>query len=93
VPREQLHADFIPNLLLAGVVVLLVFAGLGWWARRQPVPATVAAIVVYLALAVADALAMPGLALVGAPVKIVILALLIQALRVSRKPRRLAGEL
>jgi hypothetical protein len=93
VPREQLHADFIPNLLLVGVVVLLTFAGLGWWARRQPVLAAVAAIVVYLALVAADALATPGLALVGAPVKIVILALLIQALRVSRKPRRLASEL
>jgi hypothetical protein len=93
VPREQLKGDFIPDLLLVGVMVLLVFAALGWWARSQPTPAIATAAVVYLGLAVVDALLLPGLALLGIPVKIVIVVLLIQAFRVSRKPRRLAAEL
>lgn len=91
-PRESIKADFIPDQLLVGVIVLLVFAGLGWWARRQPMPAAVSAILAYLALAGVEALATSGLALVALPVKIVILALLIQAVRVSRKPRRLVAE-
>jgi hypothetical protein len=74
------------------VVVLLVFAGLAWWARRQPITALVTAGVVYLALSVVDALLAPGLALLGIPVKIVILALLVQAIHTSRKPRWFAPE-
>ena len=90
--HKQVKADFIPNLLLIGVVVLLVFAGLAWWARRQPITALVTAGIVYLALSVVDALLAPGLALLGIPVKIVILALLVQAIRTSRKPRWFAPE-
>jgi len=92
VPREHLKAEFIPDLLMVSVVVLLVFGGLGWWARWQPLPAAVAGVVVYLGLSVVDALMVPALALLGIPVKIVILALLIQAIRASRKPRRFAAE-
>jgi hypothetical protein len=90
VPREQVKADFIPELLLIGVAVLGSFAGLAWWARWRPVPAVFTAIVAYLGLSGVGALLVPGLALLGLPVNIVILALLIQALRISRKPRRLA---
>jgi hypothetical protein len=93
VPREQLKADFIPDLLLVGVAVLLAFAGLGWWARRQPVTAAVVAVLAYVGLASVEMLLIPGLALLGIPVKVAILALLIQAIRVSRRPRRLAAEL
>jgi hypothetical protein len=93
VPREHLKAEFIPDLLMVSVVVLLTFGGLGWWARWQPLPAAATGIVVYLVLSVVDALLIPALALLGIPVKIVILALLIQAIRASRKPRRLASEL
>jgi hypothetical protein len=91
--REQLQADFIPELMLVGVAVLLALAALGWWARRQPTPAAASGLIVYLGLAVVEALLVPGLALLGLPVKIVIVALLIQALRISRKPRRFAAEL
>src|SRR6185437_5374809 len=93
VPRERLKADFIPDLLLVSVVVLLVFAALGWWARSQPVTAVLIAAIVYLALAIVDALMLPGLALLGLPVKIVIFGLLIQAIRVSRKPSRFVAGL
>ena len=88
-PREQVKAEFIPDLLIVGVAVLLVFAGLAWWARRQPTLALLAAGIVYLGLAGVDALLVPGLALLGLPVKIVIVVLLIQAFRAGRKPRRL----
>jgi hypothetical protein len=91
VPREQLKGDFIPDLLLVSVVVLLSFAALGWWARSRPVTAILTAAIVYLILAIVDALMLPGLALLGLPVKIVIFVLLIQALRISRKPRRFAA--
>ncbi len=93
VSREQLKADFIPDLLLIGVAILLIFLALGWWARWQPLPAVLTAGAIYLGLALVDALVLPGLALLGLPVKIVILALLIQAVRVRRKPRRLAAGL
>jgi hypothetical protein len=90
---KQVKADFIPDLLLIGVVVLLIFAGLAWWARRQPMTAIVMAGVVYLVLSVVDMLLLPGLALLGIPVKIVVFALLIQAIRANRKPRSFATEL
>jgi hypothetical protein len=91
--HKQVRADFIPDLLLIGVAVLLIFAGLAWWARRQPITAVVTAGIFYLALSVVDALLVPGLALLGIPVKIIVLALLIQAIRISRKPRSFAAEL
>ena len=90
VPREQVNAEFIPELLLISVAVLLSFAGLGWWARSRPLPAVIVGGIVYVALAVVDALLAPGLSVLGLPLKIIVLALLIQAARVSRKPRRLA---
>src|SRR6185437_4837524 len=93
VPRDRLKADFIPDLLMVSVAVLLVFAALGWWARSQPLLAVLTAIAVYLGLALLDAVMLPGLALLGLPVKIVIVVLLIQALRLSRKPSRFAAEL
>jgi hypothetical protein len=93
VSREQLQADFIPDLMLVGVAVLLALAGLGWWARRQPIPAATIGTIVYLGLAVVEALLVPGLALPSLPVKIVTITLLTQAVRVSRKPRRFAAEL
>ena len=88
-PREQVNAEFIPDLLMVGVAVLLIFVGLAWWARRQPTLALLSAGIVYLGLAVVDALLVPGLALLGLPVKIVIVVLLVQAFRAGRKPRRL----
>jgi hypothetical protein len=91
VPRQHLKAEFIPDLLMVSVVVLLAFGGLGWWARWQPLPASLLALVLYLGLSVLDALLIPALALLGVPVKLVILALLIQAIRTSRGPRRLAA--
>jgi hypothetical protein len=91
-PREQLNAAFIPELLLISVAVLVSFAALGWWARSRPIAAVLLGGVVYLGLAVVEALLVPGLALLGLPLKIAILALLIQALRVSRKPHRLTVD-
>ena len=90
-PRQQLRAEFIPDLLMVGIAVLLAFAGLAWWARWRPAPALLAAVIVYLGLCIVDALLLPGLALLSLPVKIVIVALLVHALRISRKPRRLAA--
>jgi hypothetical protein len=89
VPREHLKTEFIPELLLVSVAVLLIFAALAWWARGRPIPALVTAGIVYLGLSVVDALLVPALALLGLPVKIVIVVLLVQAFRLSRKPRRL----
>jgi hypothetical protein len=93
VPREQLKADFIPDLLGVSVAVLLAFATLGWWGRRQPMTAALVAAAVYVGLASIEMVLVPGLALLGIPVKIAILALLIQAIRISRRPRRFAAEL
>ena len=93
VAREQLPADFIPDLTLVGVAVLLALAGLGWWARRQPVLAAAVGLIVYLGLAAVQVLLVPGLALLGLPVNVVLIALLIQAMRAGRRPRRFAAEL
>ncbi len=91
VAREQLPAGFIPELMLVGVAILLALAGMGWWARRQPMPAAVIGLIVYLGLAVVEALLLPGLALLGLPVNFVLIALLIQAVRAGRRPHRFAG--
>lgn len=93
VPRQHLNTDFIPELLLVSVAVLAIFGGLAWWARSRPLPALLTAGSAYLGLSVVDAWLVPGLALPGLPVKIVILALLVYAFRLTRRPRRLAMEL
>jgi hypothetical protein len=84
VSRERLPAEFLPNLILVGAAVLLVLAGLGWAARYQPTLAAVVGLVAYAGLAFAGMAAAPGLAVLGLPVNVVILALLIHAIRTSR---------
>lgn len=90
VAREQLPAEYMPGLIGASLVVLIVLGGLGWWARTRPVPATIAATLVYPILACLDAFAAPALALRSIPLKLVVFAMLLMAVRVSRRPRRLA---
>src|SRR5579885_1578524 len=48
---EQVTADFLPRVITGSVVLLLLFAGLGWWALRRPFPAAVAGLVVFVLLA------------------------------------------
>jgi hypothetical protein len=84
VSREKVTTDFLPGVIAFSVVLLGLFAGLGWWALRQPRPAALTGLVLYVLLAAADVVLFPALALPGLPVKVVLLALLVQAVRTAR---------
>ncbi len=82
---EQVTADFLPRVITGSVVLLLLFAGLGWWALRRPFPAAVAGLVVFVLLAFLDAILWPALALYGLPVQVLFAVLLVQAVRTARR--------
>jgi hypothetical protein len=83
--REKVSTDFLPGVTAGAAALLLLFGGLGWWALYRPVPATVAALVLWGILAVAGVALFPAPALGVLPVQAVVVALLVQAVRVARR--------
>jgi hypothetical protein len=91
VPQERLPADAIPHLILHSVAVVVALAGLGWWARYQPLAASALSLPVYVGLSVVEVTSAAALGLLGLPVNLLVATLLVYAVATSRKPRRLAS--
>jgi hypothetical protein len=71
--------------ILECVGIAAVFAGLGWWALYQPLPAVVVGLILYVTLTLAGFVANPELALRGVGVKVfIIVGLLAQAVALRR---------
>jgi hypothetical protein len=85
---EKVPDHFLPNVLLFTVPPMLLFAGLSWWARRQPGAATASALGLYLVVAVALFLLAPTMARAWLPVSGVLVAVLAWALWVGSRPGR-----
>jgi hypothetical protein len=79
----KVTADFLPRVIGGSVLVMLLFAGLGWWALHQPFPASVAGIVLLLPLALLAAVLPPSLALCGLPFLALFGVLLVLAVRTA----------
>jgi hypothetical protein len=77
---------------LAGVVIVisLLFAGLGFWARFQPLPAGAVGLGVYVLFFLLDFLANPQFVLQGIIVKIGIVVALVRAITVAAQAKKTA---
>jgi hypothetical protein len=73
--------------IIAGVVVAiaLVFAGLGYWAYFQPLPAAVVGLTLYVVLLLFDLLANPQMVMQGIIVKVLIIGSLVKAVSTAQR--------
>lgn len=80
------------RLLVIGIatgVVGLLFLILGFWAGRNPLPASIVGLVLFVTFVVADALASPATLIQGAIIKIFIIAVLAKAVSAGVRHRQL----
>jgi hypothetical protein len=75
----------IPIMAAIVVAIALAYAGLGWWASYQPLPAAVTGLVLYLVVLLLDFLSNPALVTRGIYIKIAIIAALIKAVQSAAK--------
>jgi hypothetical protein len=86
-PVAKEVAVFMTGVILA---IAAAFAGLGWWAWSQPLPAAISGLVLYLALFMCDIVSgmggdRPEAAFKGIIIKIAIIAALVRAITVASK--------
>jgi hypothetical protein len=84
---REVPQQFAPAVMAAAVVGLAAFAATGLWARYQPLPAAVAALVLFGALTVAMFVVHTPGAVRGLPVNLVVLVFLVRGLLVSARDR------
>ncbi|MCC6676198.1 MAG: zinc ribbon domain-containing protein [Phycisphaerales bacterium] len=80
------------GLLVLGAavgVVGLLFLILGFWAGRNPLPASIVGLVLYATLVVGDALASPATIIQGAIIKVFIIIVLAKAVSAGVRHRQL----
>ena len=78
-------------LVVYGIAV--VFFGLYFWARKNPVPAAVAGLVVFLTVHLLDALADPSALIRGILVKVIIIVVLVKAIKAGARHRQLTRQI
>jgi hypothetical protein len=70
-------------------LTVLVFAGLGWWARYQPLPAAVVGLVLYCGLLLLDIVVDPANLARGFILKAILIWMLIQAVQAGVRYNKL----
>lgn len=81
-----------PELVITIILhaaIIAAFAGLGWWALYQPLPAAIVGLVLYVLLIVSDIAVSPEMAMKGIVVKIIIIVGLVQAIQAGAKASKL----
>ena len=78
------------NIVMVSVFgIAAVFFALYFWARKQPLPASIVGLVVFVTLHVLDAIADPAALLRGIIMKVIIIAILVNAIQAGVKYRQL----
>jgi hypothetical protein len=78
------------NIVMVSVFgIAAVFFALYFWARKQPLPASIVGLVVFVTLHVLDAIADPAALMRGIVMKIIIIAILVNAIQAGVKYRQL----
>ncbi|MCB0074736.1 MAG: zinc ribbon domain-containing protein [Caldilineaceae bacterium] len=89
---EDVVADQVPYILAAGAVRFLVHLGLWWWARTAPFAAALVAMIFYVTSEVVAVVADPEHLRRGIIIRVVFLAVLVQALRAGWAAHRVRRE-
>jgi hypothetical protein len=86
--------ETVPAVLVITLVgIAAIFYGLYAWARRSPLPAAIVGLILFVTLHLIDALADPRQITRGLIVKVIIVAMLAQAIQAGVKYKRLLPQL
>ena len=85
--------SFPPVLLITLFGIAALFYGLYFWARRNPLPAAIVGLTLFVTLHLIDAIADPTQLARGIIMKVIIVAMLVQAIQAGIKYKRLLPQL
>ncbi|MBN1554947.1 MAG: hypothetical protein JXA11_09390 [Phycisphaerae bacterium] len=93
--KNEPNVDMQKLQILVGVVVGIgvVFAVLGFWARVNPLPASIVGLVLYVTLHAIDAVADPSALLRGWIIKVIVVVALINAIQAGITYRQLKAKM
>jgi hypothetical protein len=80
-------------LLVINIGLSVVYLGLWFWARRNPLAATVSALLLFIVVIVANAAYEPKTLYQGPLIKILFIAALVKAIAAAQEERRLRAQL
>lgn len=90
------NPDFDQAEVTAGLLVIgaaaAVFYGLFFWARRNPLPAAIVGLVLYVSLQLLDAVADPASIMRGILIKLIIIFMLVRAIQAGLEYRKLQAQ-
>ncbi len=78
--------------LIGGSVIGALFMGLGFWARRNPLAASITGLVLLSVLWIADAVMDPRFIYRGIVIKVILVVVLVRAIRASLRHRQLVAD-
>ena len=87
------------NIIITAVLLITLFGiaalfyGLYFWARRNPLPAAIVGLTLFVTLHLIDAIADPTQLARGIIMKVIIVAMLVQAIQAGVKYKRLLPQL
>ncbi|KKN81816.1 hypothetical protein LCGC14_0315820 [marine sediment metagenome] len=93
--RNSDDADVVaaaPIMLAILSLIGVLFLGLGLWARKNPLPASIVGLVVYCTLIVAGALLNPATIIQGILIKIIIILVLVRSVGAGLKYKKLKAQ-
>jgi membrane-associated HD superfamily phosphohydrolase len=95
-PYDMTQEEYERTLNLTLVVVLglgVIFALLGFWARKAPLPSAIVGLVLFVSVHLLDALVDPTALVRGWLVKIIVIVVLIKAIQAGLKHRQIQDSM
>lgn len=80
------------TLLVVNLILAVIYAALGIWARSSPLPAAIVGLVLFLTVIIIGAVAEPISLVQGIIVKIIVILVLIRAIQAGVKHRQLTSQ-
>jgi hypothetical protein len=93
--ETPIDSQLDPNVSIGALAVAMfgiaaMFLGLAFWAKRNPLPAAIVGLVLYITVHLLDALADPTAIARGVLIKVIIVVVLVRAISAGAKHRALA---
>lgn len=91
--QSQIEPGASRAILLITGVLGSIFIACAFWARKQPLPASITGITIYITIELIGAIQNPALVIQGWPFKIIIIAILVRAIQAGLMHRRLSARM